>query len=51
MILTLKITFRKLDILPSSGKKGRAKTLDVGPPGLRLAQSGGPTARVFVLPF
>jgi hypothetical protein len=28
-----KITFRKLDLLPSSGKKGRTKTLAVGPPG------------------
>jgi hypothetical protein len=26
-------TFRKLDLLPSSGKKGRTKTLAVGPPG------------------
>jgi hypothetical protein len=35
-------TFRKLDLLPSSDKKGRAKTLAVGSPG---------SARVFVLPF
>jgi hypothetical protein len=27
------ITFRKLDLLPSSGKKGRTETLPVGPPG------------------
>jgi hypothetical protein len=34
-------TFRKLDLLPSSGKKGRTETLAVGPgPGLRLAQPG-----------
>jgi hypothetical protein len=32
-------TFRKLDLLPSSG------------PGLRLAQPGDPTARFPVLPF
>jgi hypothetical protein len=45
-------TFLKLDLLPSSGRKGRTKNLAVGPgPGLRLAQPGGPTARVFVLPF
>jgi hypothetical protein len=33
-------TFRKLDLVPSSGKKG-----------LRLAQPGGPAARVSVLPL
>jgi hypothetical protein len=27
------ITFRKFDLLPSSGKKGRTETLAVGPPG------------------
>jgi hypothetical protein len=35
--------FWKLDLLPSSGKKGRT--------GLRLAQPGSPTARVSVHPF
>jgi hypothetical protein len=75
-------TFRKLDLLPSSGKKGRTKTqkmyldahlntsvrnipqtmvvarclllrahLGWSCPGLRLAQPGGPTARVSVFPF
>jgi hypothetical protein len=44
--------FRKLDLLPSSGKKGRTETLATDlDPGLRLAQPGGPTARVSVFPF
>jgi hypothetical protein len=38
-------TLRKLDLLPSSSKK------DLRPPGLWLPQTGGPTARVSVLPF
>jgi hypothetical protein len=49
-------TFRKLDLVPFSGKIGRNRKL--GPlvelasgPGLRLAQPGGPTARVSVLPI
>jgi hypothetical protein len=40
-------TFRKLDLFPSSGKKEGQKP----GPGLRLAQPGGPTAKVSVLPF
>jgi hypothetical protein len=44
-----KKAFRKLDLLPSSGKKGKTETLAVGL--LRLAQPGGTTARVSVLPF
>jgi hypothetical protein len=33
-------------------KKGRTETVAVGPgSGLRLAQPGGPAARVYVLPF
>jgi hypothetical protein len=50
----LKFTpFRKLDLLPSSGKKDRTETLAVESPGrtslspgLRLAQPGDSTARV-----
>jgi hypothetical protein len=45
-------TFRKLDLLPSSCKKGSTKTLAVYlGSGLRLAQPGGTTARGSVLPF
>jgi hypothetical protein len=46
--------FRNLDLLLSSGKKGRTESLAVRPLGelgLRLAQPGGPIARVSVLPF
>jgi hypothetical protein len=32
--------FRKLDLLPSSGKKGRAETLAVGPPGCYSLRPG-----------
>jgi hypothetical protein len=47
-------TFRKLELLPSSGKKkGSTETIAVGPPGpdLRLAQPGGKTARLSVFLF
>jgi hypothetical protein len=51
--------FLKLELLPSSGKNGKtenlavelASNLESRSPGLRLAQPGGPTARVSVLPF
>jgi hypothetical protein len=33
-------TFRKLDLLPSSGKKGRTETLAVGPPGWASLRPG-----------
>jgi hypothetical protein len=42
-------TFRKLDLLPSSGKKGRTETLAVGPPGWASLRPG--PGRVSVLPF
>jgi hypothetical protein len=45
-ILIKLLKFQKLDLLPSSGKKREARPED-----LRLAQPGGPTARVSVLPL
>jgi hypothetical protein len=48
-------TFRKLDLLPSSGKKGRTETLAVGPPGLASLRPGldisiirSPTSKILV---
>jgi hypothetical protein len=32
-IVYISIKLRKLDLLPSSGKKGRTETVVVGPPG------------------
>jgi hypothetical protein len=46
-----KITmFRKLDLLLSSGKKGRTETLAVGPPGLASLRPG-PVLRLILLKY
>jgi hypothetical protein len=48
-----KTTFRKLDLLPSSGKKGRTGTLATGPPGWASLRPGlrGPNSYGFWTSF